>query len=136
MHNHLPFWPEWTVEDKIGQGSYGTVYKIRKRRAGSGGTDICSALKVLRIPTADSEILNLRNQGMAESSIRKLLENDVKAMENEIRVMISLLSSLAGRADAGKHAGSASEADGRAAFASCSRDRSRTFHDPGEGLCF
>ena len=90
--NNIPFWPEWTVEEKIGQGSYGRVYKIRKSGARNGRADIYSALKVLRIPTTDSEIHNLREQGMDDDSVRELLINDVNAIENEVRVMISLAS--------------------------------------------
>ena len=92
MNTNLPFWPEWMVEDKIGQGSYGVVYRIRKRGAGSSGTDIYSAVKVLRIPNDPNEISNLQSQGMDEASVRALLKSDVKAIENEIRVMISLAS--------------------------------------------
>ena len=90
MNNNLPFWPEWTVEKQIGKGSYGSVYRIRKRGTGSNNTEILSAMKVLRVPADPSEILNLKNQGMGEASIRKLLQNDVKAIENEIQVMLSL----------------------------------------------
>ena len=92
MGKYLSFWPEWTVEEKIGKGSYGTVYKIRKSTGGSSDTDIYSALKVLYIMADDSEIHSYKAQGMNKVSIRKLLENDVKAIENEIRVMISLAS--------------------------------------------
>ena len=92
MGNQLPFWPEWTVEDKIGQGSYGSVYRIRKRSAGSSGMDIYSAMKVLRIPLDDSEIRNLQSQGMSEASVRRLLLDDIKVIESEIRTMISLAS--------------------------------------------
>ena len=92
MNNNLPFWPEWAVEEKLGQGTFGSVYRIRKRSAGSGSAEILSAMKVLRIPADPSEIKNLRNQGMGEASIRKLLQNDVKTIENEIRVMLSLAS--------------------------------------------
>ena len=92
MGNTLSFWPEWTVEAKIGQGSYGSVYRIRKHGEQNGSADIYSAMKVLCIPADDSEIRNLRNQGMDEASIWELLKNDIKAMENEIRVMLSLAS--------------------------------------------
>ena len=92
MKNTLPFWPEWTVEEKIGQGSYGSVYRIRKSGADRDGAEICSALKVLRIPIDDSEIENLRSQGFDDASVLKVLASDVKAIENEIRVMISVAS--------------------------------------------
>ena len=54
--------------------------------------DIYSAMKVLRIPLDDSEIRNLQSQGMSEASVRKLLLDDIKIIESEIRTMISLAS--------------------------------------------
>ena len=83
------FWPEWTVEEILGQGAYGTVYKIRK---GSGGTESFSALKVIHIPVSKSELQNLYEQGMDDGGVRKLLLQDVEALENEIKTMVSLKS--------------------------------------------
>ena len=83
------FWPEWTVEEILGQGAYGTVYKIRK---GSGGTESFSALKVIHIPVSKSELHNLYEQGMDDEGVRKLLLQDVEALENEIKTMVSLKS--------------------------------------------
>ena len=54
--------------------------------------DIYSAMKVLRIPLDDSEIRNLQSQGMSEASVRRLLLDDIKVIESEIRTMISLAS--------------------------------------------
>ena len=28
------FWPDWTVVDKVGAGSYGHVYKVKRSVAG------------------------------------------------------------------------------------------------------
>ena len=92
MSNYLPFWPEWEVQEKLGQGSYGAVYKIRKRVSASEGTEIFSALKVLHIPLNDSEIKNYQSQGIDTASIKTILQEEVSALENEIRVMISLAS--------------------------------------------
>lgn len=92
MNNYLPFWPEWEVQEKLGQGSYGAVYKIRKRVSASEGTEIYSALKVLHIPLNESEIKNYQSQGIDTASIKTILQEEVSALENEIRVMISLAS--------------------------------------------
>lgn len=84
-------WPEWTIEEEIGKGSFGTVYRIRK---GTGPGAIYSALKVIRIPASDSVIDELLGQGMDRESIRRMLKNDAAQLENEIKVMISLKSSI------------------------------------------
>lgn len=89
--NFRDIWPEWTIEEEIGKGSFGTVYRIRK---GSGPGAIYSALKVIRIPASDSVIDELLGQGMDRESIRRLLKNDAAQLENEIKVMLSLKSSI------------------------------------------
>ncbi|WP_294463039.1 hypothetical protein [uncultured Ruminobacter sp.] len=83
-------WPDWTIEEQLGKGSYGTVYRIRKTTSGSGRAEICSALKVIRIPASGSEIEDLYDQGLDEQSVLRVLKRDVELLENEIRVMISL----------------------------------------------
>lgn len=45
-------WPEWSVDSKLGSGSFGHVYKIR--RTDIGGT-YYAALKVISIPSEDDE---------------------------------------------------------------------------------
>ena len=42
------FWPEWQVEERLGEGSYGVVYACR--RVDAAGVVTRSAIKVIRIP--------------------------------------------------------------------------------------
>ena len=86
MGNTLSFWPEWTVEAKIGQGSYGSVYRIRKHGEQNGSADIYSAMKVLRIPMDDSEIRYLRNQGMDAADLAVIDPKSLKQFTGLLRL--------------------------------------------------
>ena len=85
-------WPEWTVDRKIGQGSYGTVYKITKHDPGNEFLATSSALKVIQIPNSPEQIQGLYNQGLDKRSVYNVLKGDVEAIKNEIQVMFSLSS--------------------------------------------
>lgn len=84
-------WPEWTIEQVIGKGAFGIVYRIRK---GVEHRAIYSALKIIHIPINEGEIAEYLEQGMDENSIRSLLQEDALLLENEIKIMISLKSSI------------------------------------------
>lgn len=56
----------WIVEDKIGSGAYGTVYKIKQEM---NGVEYHSALKVITIPPENSEVLSLKSEGMTKEEI-------------------------------------------------------------------
>ena len=56
----------WTVEEEIGSGAFGTVYKIKKEEF---GRVYYSAMKVLHIPRDKEEHKRLRSEGMDDASI-------------------------------------------------------------------
>ena len=45
-------WPGWEIENKIGEGSYGKVFKVSKESVGMVQE---SAVKVIRIPEDEEE---------------------------------------------------------------------------------
>ena len=59
--------PGWTVEELIGKGSYGTVYRIKKEEM---GYTYYSALKVIELPSDMKEVYNLQAMGMNEDSMK------------------------------------------------------------------
>jgi len=82
-------WPFLTVEEMLGQGSSGEVYRVR--REGMGRT-YYSAVKVIRIPKGDAEIREMRNDGMDEQSIHNYFQGLVDQLSAEIDLMESLKS--------------------------------------------
>ena len=79
-----PVFGNWYIENKIGSGSFGTVYKIKREEF---GTTYESALKVVHIPCDTGEINTLRSEGMDESSIRSYYKELVQNLINEIRIL-------------------------------------------------
>ena len=56
------FWPEWEIEKLIGSGSYGNVYRARKD---VNGVSVYSAIKVISIPSNDSEVESMAAEGLS-----------------------------------------------------------------------
>ena len=59
-------WPGWQVDQLLGTGSFGSVYRISRSVLGSTER---SALKVITIPNSPSEVDRLRHQGFDDASI-------------------------------------------------------------------
>lgn len=80
-------WPEWTVVERIGAGSYGVVYKaVRKEH----GLESSAAIKVISIPQNPSEVDSLHAEGLSLDDSRTYFQSVVEDFINEIRVMESL----------------------------------------------
>ena len=66
MENNKVIWPGWEVVRKIGSGSFGAVYEIRRDMFGDVEK---AALKVIHIPQNRDEIQELRSLGYDDASI-------------------------------------------------------------------
>ena len=55
MDKELPVsaWPEWKIIEKIGEGSFGKVYKAQRTERGKS---FYSAIKIINIPGSQSEL--------------------------------------------------------------------------------
>lgn len=80
-------WPEWHIEEEIGAGAYGTVYKIKRQDI--GGT-YYAALKIISFPQSKNEIENLRNADMSDRQISNYLEDIIVRISREYKVMEQL----------------------------------------------
>ena len=87
MEDINDIWPGWQVEELIGQGAYGKVYRISRNEHGHTSH---AAAKIIEIPQDDSEISSLVDMGMNAQSIRSYFETTVQGIINEIAVMESL----------------------------------------------
>lgn len=85
-------WANWHIEELIGSGSFGSVYKAR--RSGYGFEhDFYSAVKVIRVPADDSEIRGLLADGMTPQQVAAYYDSALKNIVNEIEVMETLKGS-------------------------------------------
>ena len=77
-------WPEWEITERIGEGSFGVVYKAKR-------TDLAgeswSAIKVTSIPRSESELDTLSSEGLSLEQTHTYLENIVRDYSDEIRLM-------------------------------------------------
>ena len=60
MMDKLPVsvWPEWKIIEKIGEGSFGKVYKAQRTEQGK---IFYSAVKVITIPSNAGELSSVRS---------------------------------------------------------------------------
>ncbi|MGN1418909.1 MAG: protein kinase family protein, partial [Acutalibacteraceae bacterium] len=82
-----PVFDNWYIEERIGSGSFGTVYKIKREEF---GMTYYSALKVIDIPSDSGEINTLRSEGMDDLSITSYYREVVQELLNEIKILDSL----------------------------------------------
>lgn len=80
-------WPEWKVEKQLGKGSYGVVYKVVRE---DNHIKSHAAVKVITIPTDESEIDSLRSEGLSEEGAKTYFQGIVNDFVGEIRLMDSL----------------------------------------------
>ena len=69
MDKALPVsvWPEWEITEKIGEGSFGKVYKAQRTEKGK---TFYSAIKIITIPSSQSELNSIRSETSNEQSAR------------------------------------------------------------------
>lgn len=77
----------WTVEETIGSGSFGTVYKIRRE---DFGEEYTAAMKVIRIPQDKGEKSRLHSEGMSDEDISLYYKQIAGDFIKEIKLLSSL----------------------------------------------
>ncbi len=83
----FPFGEEWTVEKKLGQGSYGVVYQISR---GDAGSRITSAMKWIPLPPDESEIRQMLDRGKSRTAVREYYEKMKTGFSEEIQLLYKL----------------------------------------------
>lgn len=77
-------WPEWELIEKIGEGSFGKVYKAKRTER---GRSFYSAIKIISIPASKGELDNVRSEMNNEQSTREYFRNLVEDCIQEIYTM-------------------------------------------------
>ncbi|MBQ5969757.1 MAG: protein kinase [Clostridia bacterium] len=88
-HNALikSIWPDWTVTQKLGEGSFGRVYRAEREDT---GTRFASAIKVITIPQNQAQLDSVRSElGQDEQSTTSYFRAMVDDCVNEIKMMES-----------------------------------------------
>ncbi len=88
MEAVLPTWPDWETEYLIGRGGFGAVYQIRRDVLGE---EEYAALKVIRIPRDQSEIDDMRSEGLDKESITETFKDNLKGIVAEYSLMRKLV---------------------------------------------
>ncbi len=78
---------DWIVEEEIGSGAFGTVYKIKRD---DFGEVYYAALKVINIPQNHNEYVNLRTEGMDDESISTYYGQIARDFIKEIKLLSAL----------------------------------------------
>lgn len=86
MDKQLPVsvWPEWKIIEKIGEGSFGKVYKAQRSEQ---GTTFYSAIKVITIPSSQSELNSVRSENSDEQSVKEYFYSLVEECIQEVSTM-------------------------------------------------
>ena len=77
-------WPEWELIEKIGEGSFGKVYKAKRTER---GRSFYSAIKIISIPASNGELDSVRSEMNNEQSTREYFRNLVEDCIQEIYTM-------------------------------------------------
>ena len=77
-------WPEWKLVEKIGDGSFGKVYKAKRTER---GRSFYSAIKIISIPGSKGELDSVRSEMNNEQSTREYFRNLVEDCVQEIYTM-------------------------------------------------
>lgn len=77
-------WPEWELIEKIGEGSFGKVYKAKRTER---GRSFYSAIKIISIPASKGELDIVRSEMNNEQSTREYFRNLVEDCIQEIYTM-------------------------------------------------
>ena len=92
IRSFCPLWGEWEADEKLGEGSFGAVWKMR--RQGFGGQAYYAAVKHISIPKDESEIRNLMDEGILDS--RESAVRYYDRMLNSLMVEIDTMHQLQG----------------------------------------
>ena len=80
-------WPDLEPVEKIGEGSYGTVYKCRTIE---NGKEVLSAVKVITVPKNESEYDVLKIDGLSKEATKQYFADIIDSFSSEIKLLEEL----------------------------------------------
>ena len=82
-----PLFGSWYIKEKIGAGSYGSVYAIERTEL---GVTYRSALKVITVPQDKSEFQSAMSDGMSLQETTEYFRGLVESIVGEFVIMSKL----------------------------------------------
>ena len=84
IKDYEPIWGAWHVDNLIGGGSFGKVYKVHKEEFGKRYE---AAVKMISIPQSEEELRQAQNDGLDPESVRSYFQVSVTDIMQEIDLM-------------------------------------------------
>lgn len=82
-----PFWGNWYIEGIIGEGSYGSVYRIKRNEFDQ---EYCAAMKIICIPKNEKELKKILVEGVDENQANQYFKKQAEQICQEIVWMSEL----------------------------------------------
>ncbi|WP_152668120.1 DUF5050 domain-containing protein [Clostridium cylindrosporum] len=87
IRKYEPLWGAWGIDDLIGEGSFGKVYKLTREEFGHKYE---AALKLIRVPSRELYKEAVDSIGNNENSLTEYFEEAVREIVKEIEVLYTL----------------------------------------------
>ena len=87
IKKYEPLWDGWYVEEEIGSGGFGAVYKVSKQ---VGRVKEYAAVKLVRNVIDDKQKIEMKKIGMSDLEISRSLDKRIRKAEDEIIHMSQL----------------------------------------------
>lgn len=87
LRRYEPLWNSWYIDGLIGTGSFGSVYRIKREEF---GITQYSALKIISIPSEETEIKKFMAEGMTQQETKSYYSGIVEDIYTEIGLMSQL----------------------------------------------
>lgn len=81
------YFKEWKIEELLGEGSFGKVYRITRQEF---GYTYQAALKVIEIPQSNAELQAIRNEMSSEEEVEEYFQSVIEDIVKEFVLMTRL----------------------------------------------
>lgn len=81
------YFKEWKIEELLGEGSFGKVYRITRQEF---GYTYQAALKVIEIPQSNAELQAIRNEVSSEEEVEEYFQSVIEDIVKEFVLMTRL----------------------------------------------
>lgn len=87
IYKYEPLWGSWYIDSLIGEGSFGSVYKVYREEL---GRKYFAAVKIISVPSKEQYREAQHTLGRDESTLKMYFQDLVKSVVDEIGVLYSL----------------------------------------------